>query len=402
MRRRTLVVLLVAALAGITACRRPPRSGRALALGLAVFDKSPEGRQVPGQAIAGFLAFDGERWRHGTLRDARSNVFHKLLEYCPRPGECGLLSVGGTAAALTLWRGDGTGQCLWQPDFGGRFSRLRDAEVADVLGDGVPTLVVATHDQGVVALVRPGPSGYVATELDRQPETFVHEIEVGDLDGDGVLEVYATPSQPNVLDGSVQRGAVVRYVPARREGRCVVAELGDRHAKEILVADVDRDGRDELYVAVEAVSGGQVEIRRYDADTPADAGRVVATLPDGLCRCLTAGDVDGDDGREIVASLNKGGLWLLRPAADGVWDKALIAADSSGFEHAAVLADLDEDGRDELYVASDDQHEVRRYAWRQRVAQHEVVYRYPERLSGFTWNLTAVRTSLVPASAWDR
>jgi hypothetical protein len=40
-----------------------------------------------------------------------------------------------------------------------------------------------------------------------------------------------------------------------------------------------------------------------------------------------------------------------------------VAEDSSGFEHAAVLADLDEDRRDELYVASDDQHEVRRYVW---------------------------------------
>ena len=36
--------------------------------------------------------------------------------------------------------------------------------------------------------------------------------------------------------------------------------------------DVDGDGKDELYVAVEAVSGGRVEIQRYDADTPADAG----------------------------------------------------------------------------------------------------------------------------------
>ena len=112
---------------------------------------------------------------------------------------------------------------LWKTDFGGRFSRLRDAEVADVLGDGVPTVVVGTHDQGVVALVRPdGKGGFAAKELDRQPDTFVHEIEVGDLDGDGVLEIYATPSRPNKLDGTPQPGSVVRYVPARGEGRTVV------------------------------------------------------------------------------------------------------------------------------------------------------------------------------------
>jgi hypothetical protein len=103
--------------------------------------------------------------------------------------------VGGTAAALKLWRPGLEPQVLWKADFGGRFSRLRDAEVADVLGDGVPTLVVATHDQGVVALVRPdGAGGFSAKEIDRQADTFVHEVEVGDLDGDGVLEVYATPA----------------------------------------------------------------------------------------------------------------------------------------------------------------------------------------------------------------
>jgi hypothetical protein len=403
MMRRTLAVLLAAAaMIGAPGCRRPPRSGRALALGLAVFTKTPEGRSVPEQATAGFLAFDRGRWRHGTLRDPQSNAFHKLLEYCPRPDDCGLMSVGGTAAALKLWRADGAADLLWQVDFGGRFSRLRDVEVADVLGDGVPTVVVGTHDQGVVALVRPGPDGrYSALELDRQPGVFVHEIEVGDLDGDGVLEVYATPSQPNVLDGRVQRGSVVRYVPARHEGRRVVAVLGDRHAKEILVADVDRDGRDELYVAVEAVSGGSVEIRRYGAETPPEGGLTIAVLPDRLCRCLTAGDVDADGRREIVAALHKAGLWLLRPAGDVSWERRLIADDSSGFEHAAVLADLDEDGRDELYVASDDQQEVRRYSWRGGATEREVLYRYSGGLSGFTWSLTPVRASLVPASAWD-
>src|SRR5690606_21612010 len=129
------------------------------------------------------------------------------------------------------------------------------------------------------------------------------------------------------------------------------------HAKEILVADVDGDGRDELYVVVEAVSGGQVEIRRYDHDTPPDAGFVIAALDDTQARFLTAGDVDGDGRREMVAAGMKSGLWLLRPGpapATGTWKKSLIDARSGGFEHASVLADLDGDGRDELYVASDD------------------------------------------------
>ncbi len=403
--RRVLAVLLVlsVASAGFAACRREPTRGRVLALALAVFSTDATGRQVPGQATAAFLAPGGKTWRHGRLTDADSNVFHKLLEYCPRPDDCGLLSVGGTAAALKLWRPGSGPRLLWKADFGGRFSRLRDAEVADVLGDDVPTIVVGTHDQGVVALVRPdGKGGFSAKGIDRQPETFVHEIEVGDLDGDGVLEVYATPSRPNVLDGTPQPGAIVRYVPARGEGRALFADLGDRHAKEILVTDVDGDGKAELYAAVEAVSGGSVEIRRYRAAPLPATGETIAVLPDQLCRCLAVGAVDGDGRREIVAAAAKAGLWCLRPGANGSpWQRDRIATDSSGFEHATLLADLDEDGRDELYVASDEQSEVRRYTWRGGTWTKEVLYRYEGGMSGFTWNLTAVRASLVPSSVWE-
>jgi len=399
--RRVLVGLLVlGSLLGLTACRRPPSRGRVLALGLAVFSKDASGKQVPGQATAGFLAPGGKTWRHGTLTDPESNVFHKVLEYCPRPGECGLLTLGGTAAALKLWRPGAAPQVLWKTDFGGRFSRLRDAEVADVLGDGVPTVVVGTHDQGVVALVRPdGAGGFSVKELDREPNTIVHEIEIGDLDGDGVREIYATPSRPNRLDGTPQPGSIVRYVPARGEGRTVFADLGDRHAKEILVTDMDGDGKDELYASVEAVSGGSVEIRRYRAGALPSAGETIAVLPDQLCRFLTAGDVDGDGRREMVAAPAKAGLWLLRPGSP--WRQEKIAGDSSGFEHAALLADLDEDGRDELYVASDEQNEVRRYTWRDGAWKKDVLYRYEGGMPGFTWNLTAVPAAVVPASVWE-
>jgi hypothetical protein len=276
---------------------------------------------------------------------------------------------------------------------------MRDGEIADVYGAGESDIVVATHDQGVVAVIRPdGQGDFKVEELDRQENTFVHEVEVGDMDGDGTLEIYATPSLPNKLDGTPQPGEVVRYVPAAGEGRKVVADLGDRHAKEILVDDVDGDGTDELYASVDAVSGGRVEIRRYDADTPPDAGRTIATLDDKLCRVLVSGDVEGDGQKEIVAAGFKSGLWLLSPGPGpgDPWTVVSIDRDSSGFEHASLLADLDGDGADELYAASDDHHEVRRYVWKSGAPVREVIFAHPEGMSGFTWNLTAVPVELVP------
>lgn len=391
----------------------PASLPKGLLLALSQFEVSPEGKVLPkpGPARLEILTREDGAWKVQTIDDPDSNVFHKAMVYGAPDGPA-ILTLGGTQAALKLWRKkDGAFApvaTLWTKDFGGKFSRMRDAEIADVLGDARNGIAVATHDQGIVATVLPKAdgSGWDVTEIDAEKNTFVHEIEVGDLDGDGVVEIYATPSEPNKLDGSEQAGHVTRYVPKKQEGRFVVADLGTRHAKEILVRDVDGDGRDELYVAVEAkteVIDSQtrivepVEIRRYDAGTDPKAGVVIAKLDDRLCRFLTAGDLDGDGKKEMVAAGFKSGLWLLRPGSDpkAMWKSQQIDAKSSGFEHASILTDLDGDGSDELYVASDDQGEVRRYVLRGDRFEKEVIHSRKPAGSAFTWNIMPVPLELV-------
>ena len=48
---------------------------------------------------------------------------------------------------------------------------MRDAEVGNIYGDGKPAIAVATHDQGVVAVLHRDASGqFKVEELDRQPD----------------------------------------------------------------------------------------------------------------------------------------------------------------------------------------------------------------------------------------
>ena len=360
-----------------------------------------DGKPVPKSELL-VLTRSGGAWHAASYEDPESNVFHKAMQYTPPGAEPAILTLGGTAAALKLWRAGEGGlapvETLWQKDFGGKFSRMRDAEVADLYGDGLPAIAVATHDQGVFAIVRAGADGsHTVEEIDHEPDTFVHEVEIGDLDGDGVPEVYATPSEPNKLDGNPQPGKVVRYVPGKGEGRAVVADLGMRHAKEIYVGDVDGDGIDELYVSVEAAEGGDLEVRRYEAGTDPAAGAVIATLSDPMCRFLTVGDVEGDGRREMVIAAKDSGLWLARPGEDpnAQWPIERIDADSKGFEHASLLTDLDGDGRDELYVASDDDKEIRRYTWNGSDFDRQVIHSRKSPLPILTWNIMPVDTSLL-------
>ncbi len=348
------------------------------------------------------LIREGGEWKETHIDDPESNVFHKAMVYTP-PGEApGVLTLGGTAAVLKLWRKGENGlapvETLWKEDFGGAHSRMREAEIADLYGDGKPAIAVATHDQGIFAVVRPKEGGgHTVEKLDQQENIWIHEIEIGDLDGDGVLEVYSTPSEPNKLDGNPQHGEVVRYVPAKGEGRVVVADLGGRHAKEILVEDVDGDGRDELYVSIEAAEGGKLEVRRYDAGTDPGAGHGIATVQDPMARFLTAGDVEGDGKKEMVLAGKDSGLWLLRPGSDPktTWKKELIDGESKGFEHAALLTDLDGDGRDELYVASDDHKKINRYVWDGSAFEKETILTRSSPLPIFTWNITPVPVEVV-------
>jgi len=386
-------------------------NGIVLALAQFVTEKGDDGKDkfVPGPARLEFLYREGGRWNTSEFEDPDSNVFHKAMVYDAGDGPR-LLTLGGTRALLKTWELTDAGlsaTVLWEKDFGGKFSRMRDAEIGDLKGDGTASLAVATHDQGVVAVVHPTGDGFEVEELDKAENIFVHEIEVGDLDGDGVLEIYATPSEPNRLDGTPQKGEVVRYAPGAGGQRTVVADLGERHAKEILVADVDADGSQELYVSVEGEIEGEggakrikspVQIRRYEADTPADQGVVIAEIEDSLSRFLTVGDVDGDGKNEMIAAAFSSGLWLLRPGADpnAKWKAELIDRDSAGFEHAAILTDLDGDGVVELYVASDRHKEVRRYVWDGRRMKREVIYKRPDNRPIFTWNLMPVPMELIP------
>jgi hypothetical protein len=355
-------------------------------------------KPVPGPAKLAIIRKRPDRWEAVVVEDDESNVFHKAVPFPLPDGGNGILTIGAEEARLKLWRWDGrawSAEVLWGPTFGGKWDRLRDVEVGDVTGDGTPEILVATHDQGVVAVLAPSADGWAVTELGRKPETFVHEVEIGDVDGDGLQEFFVTPSEPNKL-GVPQPGVVMMY---RWDGlqfqASVVDSFPTRHAKEILVVDLDGDGTASLFVVLEAVLEGPegsetikepVEIRRYEFAQGGTEHDVVATLPDAQCRFLVPGDFQGDGATELVAAAMKSGLWLITPHDEIPWAKEQIDPNSSGYEHACITCDLDGDGADELYVASDDQGELRCYRWSEGGFQTEIVRPLADNV--ITWNLS--------------
>lgn len=368
-----------------------------LILGQAWFWKDAAGKPKPGPARMQIWRQTDEGWVATRVEDPESNVFHKAIPY----GD-GILTIGAEQALLKKWtfeNGAWKADVLWSRSWGGKFDRLRDIEIGDVDHDGKDEFVIATHDNGVIAVLQADDPDAEAIELDPKPDTFVHEIEIGDLDGDGKNAFFATPSGRNKA-GASQEGGVVMY---RWDGeayqRTVVEEQHDTHAKEILATDLDGDGADELLGVMEAkldvaekiVTPVQIKLYEQQEDgTFTDT--VIASIQDRQTRFLVPGDFDEDGTPELVAAAMKSGVWVLDRGDNpvkGTWETTNIDAKSSGFEHVAYAADLDEDGKIELYVAADDQQELKRYVYDPETDTYhrEVLGKLPD--DTFTWNMEA-------------
>ena len=336
--------------------------------------KMEGGKPLPQPAKMTIVRYNDGDWDSEVILDEDSNVFHKAM-----PWRDGILTIGAMGALLKHWTkvgGEWKAETLWEQSWGGKFDRLRDVEIGDLDGDGVDELALATHDQGVVAVGTEKEGEWTFAEFDQKADTFVHEVEIGDVDGDGRQEFYVTPSDRNRASGESQPGGVNRY-DVQADGSyksSVVVHWAASHAKEILVTDVDADGTDELYIVREAHTekdeSGKVKIIdpvaivRMERDDDGNwSEHIATTLDDKQCRFLLSGDVDGDGKLELIAAGMDSGLWLLESKGDGTFDNVLIDKNSGGFEHATHVADLDGDGKLEIYVAADKQKELRQYKW---------------------------------------
>ncbi|GJM25818.1 MAG: hypothetical protein DHS20C16_22330 [Phycisphaerae bacterium] len=339
-------------------------------------DNTKASMPVPGPALITVLQRINGTWVESQLTDAHSHVFHKAQFVDDLPFDGRLVTIAGSQPRLCAWSKAGpdwTCEVLWNPKFGGRQDRLRDFEIGDVHGNGKDAIAIGTHDQGVVAVLSRIGEQWNAQEIDRAPRTFVHEIELGDTDGDGQLEIFATPSQPNQATLASQPGRIVQYqFEGTKVFKRTIADLKTTHCKEILAVDVDQDGKDELVAAIEArteILGGKTEVVEpiqivlFRAVEGEFAAETLATIPDQMCRVLCKGDIDGDGRTDIIATAMKSGIWWLQQADGGKWERKLIDRNSSGIEHAATLHDFDGKGRDSIFVVSEREGELRKYSY---------------------------------------
>lgn len=175
------------------------------------------------------------------------------------------------------------------------------------------------------------------TGFDSQPlgETFHHYVyhtASGDLDGDGIDELYADFGNPDgiqVKNFSPEQNFVSFDTPA---GVSIVSMFS---------GDVDGDGSDELYI-----NCGAEGIYQYKADK----GLSIAPLADTFgyqCRFGVSADTDGDGSDELYLDYGLLGVWQYRVGIG--WASMEISGTAGYLANWASAADVSGDMKDELY-----------------------------------------------------
>ncbi|MDC0671860.1 FG-GAP repeat domain-containing protein [Nannocystis radixulma] len=174
------------------------------------------------------------------------------------------------------------------------------------------------------------------------------ELHIGDLDGDGVVDLLGLGDRLSRTRGD-GRGGFGPIEHFERDSRLVAST---RHA---LLADLDRDGADELVLAVLHVDGCELLRVRLDGDAPNVA--LIATLSPQHHR-VRAVDLDGDGVLDLLAD-RYGRIELA--ILVGLGDGTFAAPRRTEVEHEAwieAVFDMDGDGLLDLVSVDGDGTQV--------------------------------------------
>ncbi|MDS0296246.1 PQQ-binding-like beta-propeller repeat protein [Halogeometricum luteum] len=282
------------------------------------------------RVVLGFDAAGGEEEFRYDL-SAYGYTKPVVADLAASPGrELVVVDVRGTAFVFSA-----DGETLWTHEFGEEV--WAQPAVADFDGDGRPELLAAGRSGGAVLFAGDGTVEWRSEVVTNDAITWG---ATGQTDGDPALEaVFST------VDGAV---VAVDGASGEVEWRDSHDEFAAVHA----LGDGDGDGDAEVYVTTR-----DGRFRALDAAAGTEEWTTdVVTERVQMMPPPTLGEVDGDDGLELVVAGNDGGVTLLN-AEDGSVAGS-YARESPIYTHA-TLADADDDGRAEAFVMYGDGRVVR-------------------------------------------
>jgi len=234
--------------------------------------------------------------------------------------------------------------------------------IADLNGDGVPDLAVATTSVANNGST-PNP-GFASIFLQNANSrgTFQNgthygtddnpaSIASGDLTGTGTTDLVVA----NFIAGNVS--VLLETAPNSGQYQNAMNVSTGGSPNEVVIADVNGDGKQDIVVADNA-SAGRVVILMQDPANPAHFLAPVQLTAPNAAAGVAVGDINGDGKPDIVAATsdsngNNGALaiYYQDPSNAGSFNAPVLFA--GGAQPASVkIADLNADGLPDLAVAN--------------------------------------------------
>lgn len=249
-----------------------------------------------------------------------------------------------TAATIDVWEGKGTGGFYAPTSWSDGIVVHWSVALGDMNGDGV--LDIVTTGGGDVGLLLSNGDGTFTTSFLVQSSTNYQSIALGDFDGDGHLDVACRES-PSGIDVFLGDGGGGLVMPPWSE---------EVATTEIAAADMDGDGNDDLVIrrAGGAPLEGWVQVLLSDGQ-----GGFVLQLGTQLGvpgRYLAVGDFNGDGLPDVVVGRGsyldpEDAVTVLTGDGFGRFAAASVLATGS-YPNDVAVADIDGDGRLDILTAN--------------------------------------------------
>jgi len=263
---------------------------------------------------------------------------------------------------------------------------VRALFVADITGDGEDDIIVGTRPSGILRFYSFADGQWSQTTIDRLDGT-IHDLLVGDSDGDGANEILLTTHIPlHNVEGKELPGytpKILKYQFAREEGvweKDVIAEYTELrpfsayqqeefrdsgfnfdsyypHPRYIFLEDFDGDGSKELVTNHRGGDDKYLLSLKHTGEG-SYAQDVVENELEINRQVVAVGDITNDGTAELIATTQSDDALLLYDYTQGKWEKNIIAEDLAGeseedtVQFAYVLASGEQGYRNILYMVS--------------------------------------------------